>query len=73
MQHEPVSFQMDKFEQTLDQIKLFIEVGEPVWRQDNLLFLGHFEFSIQSFRGLTANAFSKHDVVSVDRRYSDFE
>lgn len=57
----------------MDRIKLFIDVGEPQWVSENIILRGHYVYCIQSYRAMSANAFSKHDIFSVDRRYSDFE
>ena len=45
------------------------------WHQDNVIYQGHYEFQIQSFRAGPSklNFLTDRTVTEVERRYSDFD
>ena len=66
-------------EESLDNIdlesRLTIEVTGPRWHQDNIIYQGHYEFCVQSYRSgpCKLNFLSDRTITEVERRYSDFD
>ena len=61
------------------EMRLHIDVSGPRWHSDNVMYSGHYVFSIKSYRsgpsrqlGFASNS-SMGEVVEVERRYSDFD
>ena len=55
--------------------RLQIEVTGPRWHQENVIYQGHYEFNVQSFRSGPSKLhfLSDRTVTEVERRYSDFD
>ena len=54
---------------------LSVDVTGPRWHQDNVIYQGHYEFNVQSFRSGPSklNFLTDRTVTEVERRYSDFD